>query len=67
VFQESNADLHELPFAKTIILDDNIADVMVDDGVVMDMEMIEQYHKFMLLHLRTPFSLLINKVNSYTS
>jgi len=58
-------DLHELPFAKIIILDDNIAEVMIDEGVTMDMEMVEQYHEFLLLHLRAPFSLLINKVNSY--
>jgi len=59
-------DLHELPFAKIIILDDNIAEVMVNEGVTMDVEMVEQYHEFLLSHLRAPFSLLINKVNSYT-
>lgn len=59
-------DLHELPFAKIILLDDNIAEVMVDDGVTMNMEMVDQYHEFLLSHLRPPFSLLINKINSYT-
>jgi len=59
-------DLHELPFAKIIILDDNIAEVMVNDGVIMDVEMVDQYHDFLLSHLHPPFSLLINKVNSYT-
>jgi hypothetical protein len=59
-------DLYELSFAKIIILDDNIAEVVVNEGVTMDVEMVEQYHEFLLSHLRAPFSLLINKVNSYT-
>ena len=57
--------LYELPFAKIIILDDNIAEVMIDHGVEMDVEMVEQYHDFLLSHLRPPFSLLINKIKSY--
>ena len=59
-------DLHELPFAKIIILRDDIAEVMIDDGVIMDLAMVEQYHDFLLTHLRAPFSLLINKVNAYS-
>ena len=59
-------DLHELPFAKIIILRDDIAEVMINDGVIMDMSMVEQYHDFLLSHLRAPFSLLVNKLNSYT-
>ena len=59
-------DLHELPYAKIIILQDNIAEVMINDGVKMDLEMVEHYHEFLLSHLRSPFSLLINKINSYT-
>ena len=59
-------DLHELPFAKIIILRDDIAEVMINDGVKMDIAMVEQYHDFLLSHLRTPFSILVNKINSYT-
>ena len=59
-------DLHELPFAKIIILRDDIAEVMINDGVRMNQEMVEQYHDFLLSHLRAPFSLLVNKINSYT-
>lgn len=59
-------DLHELPFAKVIILQGDLAEVLINDGVVMNTEMVEQYHDFLLSHLRAPFSLLINKVNSYT-
>ena len=59
-------DLHELPFAKIIILRDDIAEVMINDGVSMNEEMVAQYHDYLLSHLRAPFSLLINKINSYT-
>jgi len=59
-------DLYELPFAKIIILHDDIAEVMVNDGIKMDAEMVQQYHDFLLSHLQAPFSLLINKVNAYT-
>ena len=59
-------DLHELPFAKVIILQGDLAEVLINDGVVMNAEMVEQYHGFLLSHLRAPFSLLINKVNAYT-
>ena len=31
--------LYELPFAKIIILDKNTAEVMIDHGVEMDVEM----------------------------
>lgn len=59
-------DLYELSFAKIIILRDDIAEVMINDGVQMDADMVAKYHEFLLTHLRTPFSLLINKINSYT-
>jgi len=59
-------DLHELPFAKIIILREDIAEVMINEGVRMDAAMVETYHDFLLSHLRAPFSLLINKINSYT-
>ncbi len=59
-------DLHELSFAKIIILREDIAEVIVNDGVEMDMAMVKEYHDFLISNLRHPFSLLINKVNSYT-
>jgi hypothetical protein len=59
-------DIYELPFAKIIILRDDIAEVMINDGVEMNLEMVDQYHDFLLSHLHAPFSLLVNKVNAYT-
>ena len=59
-------DLHELSFAKIIILRDDIAEVMINDGIEMNPDMVDQYHDFLLSHLRSPFALLINKINAYT-
>ena len=59
-------DLHELSFAKIILLHDDVAEVMINDGVEMNAEMVKQYHDFLISHLQPPFSLLINKINSYT-
>ena len=59
-------NLYELPFAKIIILHEDIAEVIIDEAIVMDSHMVDEYHKFLLTHLQAPFSLLINKVNSYS-
>ena len=58
--------LYELPFAKIIILSDSIAEVIINENVEMTLAMVEHYHEFLLSHLVSPFSLLINKVNNYT-
>jgi len=59
-------DLYELPFAKIIILSEDIAEVIINDGVEMNTDMVDQYHDFLLSHLHAPFALLVNKVNSYS-
>jgi hypothetical protein len=62
----NNPLVHELGFGKIILLDENIAEVIIDKGIEMDMEMVNEYHSFMVSHLRAPFSLLINKINPYS-
>ena len=59
-------ELHELSFAKIIILREDIAEVIVNDGVEMNVEMVDEYHDFLLTHMQAPFSLLVNKINAYT-
>jgi len=59
-------NLYELSFAKIIVLRDDIAEVIINDAVVMNAAMVEQYHEFLRSILTSPFSLLINKINSYT-
>ena len=57
---------YDLPFAKIIVLSDDLAEVIINDGIDMDLAMVNEYHKFLLSHLKAPFSLLINKINSYS-
>lgn len=59
-------NFHELSFGNIILLREDIAEVVINHGVVMDMKIIEQYHEFLLSNLKAPFSLLINKLNAYT-
>ena len=59
-------DLHELRFGKIILLSNNIAEVIINDGVEMNEAMVNEYHEFLIAHLHAPFSLLINKINSYS-
>lgn len=58
--------VHILDFAKIIILHDDIAEVIINEGIEMTEEMVDIYHRFLIDNLRTPFSLLINKINDYT-
>ncbi len=58
--------MEQLPFANIIILKDNLAEVIINEGVEMNSDIVEQYHNFLLRHLSSPFALLINKKNAYT-
>lgn len=59
-------DIHNLSFAKIIVLQDDIAEVIVHEDIEMNLQMVDEYHAFLLSHLRAPFSLLVNKINAYT-
>ena len=48
-------ELHELSFGKIIILHKNVAEVIINEGVEMDEELVNQFHDFDLPSLkRTP-------------
>lgn len=55
-----------LPFGKIKILQSNIAEVIINDGVVIDLEMVYTYRHLLQSHLEAPFSLLINKEHGYS-
>ncbi|TXE07118.1 hypothetical protein FUA26_12905 [Seonamhaeicola algicola] len=57
---------HKLSFGTILILKPNLAEVIIDEGIVMNEVMVDLYHDFLLSHLEAPFSLIINKKNSYT-
>ena len=56
----------KLPFAEIKVIHHNIAEVIIDEGIEMDLSIVKQYHDFLLTHLSAPFSLLINKINAYS-
>ena len=56
----------KLSFCEIILLEKDIAEVIVDDGVEINLSMVEEYHTFLLDKMAHPFSLLINKKNSYS-
>lgn len=56
---------HRLRFAEIIILNKNLAEVIIDEAIEMDLSMVEEYHAFLLSHLDSSFSLLINKRHAY--
>ncbi|PKQ43643.1 hypothetical protein [Confluentibacter flavum] len=57
---------YRLSFATISILEKNLAEVIIDEGIVMDEIMIDEYHDFLLSNLSAPFSLIINKKNCYS-
>jgi len=57
---------HRLSFAYFNILSDNILEVVVDDGIEMTLEMVEECHEFIHAHFTDEFGMLINRVNNYS-
>ena len=58
--------IHTLSFGQITILNPNLAEVIIDNYVEMDLAMVDEYHEFLLTHLEHPFNLLINKIHQYT-
>ncbi len=57
---------YTLSFAKINILTDNVAEVIVKQGIEISLEMAEEYNNFLTEKFPSSFALLINKVNEYT-
>ena len=57
---------YELSFGTIIKLNNNLAEVIVDDGVEMNSSQVKEYHDFLSKNLKTPFYLLVNRIHSYT-
>ncbi|GAA4236553.1 hypothetical protein GCM10022291_21150 [Postechiella marina] len=55
-----------LSFGEIVLISDSLAEIIVDEGIVMDEVKIDEYHDFLLTHLKPPFGLLVNKKYSYT-
>jgi hypothetical protein len=57
---------YSLPFGDITILQENLAEVVIYEGIIMDEGIVNDFHNFLLLHLKPPFSLLINKKFAYS-
>lgn len=57
---------HQLSFCDIHILAENLAEVIVHEGIEMNMARVAEYHAFLLANLKAPFGMLINKVNAYS-
>jgi hypothetical protein len=60
-------ELYELSFCKIEVLQHDIAEVIVDEGVDINIGMVDEIHRCFLSIFTHPFSLLINKKNSYST
>ena len=56
---------HRLSFGYFNVLSDKIVEVVVDEGVEMALEMVEECHAFIQLQFKEDFGMLINQVNNY--
>lgn len=59
-------ELHELPFVKIIKLSDDIAEVIVNEGVEYNLDMVDEYHDWVEKNMANPCYMLVNKLNSYS-
>lgn len=57
---------HEFSFGKIILVAEHIAEIIVNEGIQMDVAMVDACHRFLAENLLSPSGLLINKVNSYS-
>ncbi|WP_100616185.1 hypothetical protein [Confluentibacter citreus] len=57
---------YRLSFATILLLEKNLAEVIIDEGTIMDEIMVDEYHDFLLNNLSAPFSLIINKKHCYS-
>lgn len=59
-------DLHELPFAKIIKISDDIAEIIVNEGVDYSLDMVRIYQDWLHENMADPCYVMINRVNSYS-
>ncbi|MEC3905440.1 hypothetical protein VOI54_00265 [Tamlana sp. 2201CG12-4] len=57
---------YRLSFGTIELLNNNLAEIIVDEGIILDEVMVDEYHDFLLNNLEAPFSLLVNKKNPYS-
>ena len=57
--------LYKLSYANVKILANNLAEVIVDNDVMVTLEMVEEFDLFIQENFQQPFAVLVNKINRY--
>lgn len=57
---------YKLSFGHIIKLEPHMAEIIINEGVEMDMSMVGEYHDWLNDHLASPCLLLVNKIHHYT-
>ncbi|WP_052184115.1 hypothetical protein [Psychroserpens sp. Hel_I_66] len=55
-----------LPFGKINLINSSIAEVIINDGVILDKSMVETYQNLFRTNLEPPFLLLVNNEHAYS-
>jgi len=59
-------DLFDLSFGKINILREDIAEVVIDEGVEIDAAMVEEFHQFLISYFEKPYTVLLNNINPHS-
>lgn len=57
---------YKLSFVEIIIHKTNLAEIIVNESIIMDLAHLAELHDFLQNNLIAPFSILINKKNDYS-
>lgn len=61
----STMQIFEISFAKIIKLEEDLAEVIVNEGVDFDMDMVHEYHTWIQENMKHPCYMMINRINTY--
>ncbi|TMM47877.1 hypothetical protein [Colwellia ponticola] len=56
---------HQLSFAQVNLLNENLAEIIIDANVLISLEMAEEYEQFVAKNLTDNYTILVNKINHY--
>jgi len=57
---------HRLSFADVNIISDSIAEVIIDEGIEVSIEMVEEYDNYLACIFNSNYAILMNKINNYS-
>jgi len=57
---------YKLSFGTIYVLQNNLAELIVNESVLMDKVMIKEFHDFLLNKFKGGFGLLVNIIHSYS-